>query len=259
MIYLENKCIFFVHIPKCGGTTITKLFVDYFGEEYTLYEGQDNFHQILESRNKNILKKFKFVSGHFCYGIHELFEQKPIYISIVREPISRALSAIKFIKSNQYHYLYPLLKDLSVDDCLKRLINLGETRLYSNQCEMIGGKQSFDEIKPIIDDFYFVIAPFDRIDDFITILEVFFFKSSVKRLYLNKSKGQYQFSNESIELIKELSKEDFKLYDYVSIKFSNEWDYFLKQLKVKKVKFKNLIKRLINYIIERKSLYVRGI
>ncbi|MEM5882524.1 MAG: sulfotransferase family 2 domain-containing protein [Candidatus Aenigmatarchaeota archaeon] len=242
---------FFVHIPKCGGTTITKLFVDYFGEEYTLYEGQKNYHQILKSGDKNILKKYKFVSGHFCYGIHNLFEQKPIYISIVREPISRVLSAIKFIKSAPEHYLYPVLKDLSVDSCLKELIRFNETRLYTHQCVMIAGKHgNFDEVKQIINDNYFVVAPFDRINDLITILEVFIFKSPVKRLHLNKSEGEYQFSNESIQLIKELCKDDFELYDYVSIKFSNEWDYFLKQLvksKFKNLSIKRLIKRLFNY------------
>lgn len=224
----------FTHIPKCGGTTFLNIMRQVYGEDRVLWDGdpvwQDFQNQKIEPK---ALWRYRAVSGHFCYGLHLMFKARPVYVSLVRDPIERCASAIRFIQSNRDHYLHPLFIDKSLDDSLDMLIELGELRLIGRQCEFIGNYDNFEMAKQKIDNDYFVVSLVDRFDDFITLLRCLVFKQDLTYNIANETVKDpgVVFSNKSVKKIRTIASNDFKLCDYVAEKFERDWGYLISQCK----------------------------
>lgn len=237
LIKVDDSILYFVHIPKCAGTTFTDILVNFFGEGNTLYEGTDHWIRFLKFINYEIkyldLKHIRSVSGHFVFGLHLRIEGTPIYVSLVRNPIERCMSSIKFIQSDKDHYLHSQLFGMDVNSAFEALVALGEFRLIGRQCEFICGADSFELARHTIANEYFLVAPIARFDDFVKILSLLFFRKQIN--YLHKNKTQYvtqdSFSPSVCEAIHEIARDDFKLLNYVEQQFEDNWGYFCSNFK----------------------------
>lgn len=100
-----NHLIFFLHIPRCGGTsTASNVFLRRrFRPHESVHvrkEGDPVYAEIPEWQRPS----FRFVYGHFSFRIHELLPDawafRPntrfTYVTLLREPASRVLSWYRF-------------------------------------------------------------------------------------------------------------------------------------------------------------------
>ena len=93
-----DKSIYFMHVPKSGGTTIDHIFAKLSSIvknfDFHRFKHNDFNDRILTPLNSK-LEKPKFISGHlnydFCKNIKDCFR-----CTIVREPIERIISNYKF-------------------------------------------------------------------------------------------------------------------------------------------------------------------
>lgn len=197
----------FVHIPKTAGTSFRKSAESYFGsnntffdygqgvkdtscliQEYT-YDQNDRFglFKKLDSRPRN------FLSGHF-----PLNKYLPIYnlqnvICFVREPAQQIRSHFEhFVRSHGY-------KKSFVDFIHEpRFINFQSKYLRGAALQSIG-----------------FIGLTERYDDSVKMINrEYGFSIPVSHMNRNNSKKNefYEFSNEELDLIKNLNTEDFDLY-----------------------------------------------
>lgn len=95
----------FLHIPKCAGSTISDHLRRNYPPEQRLYlcpvfkktplEKYSLAKIKAEIKNKNIdLSQIKVVHGHGArYGLHQLFDRPVRYLALVRDPISKTVSA----------------------------------------------------------------------------------------------------------------------------------------------------------------------
>ena len=227
----DDNILYHIHIPKCGGTTLAGILKDHYGECSTL-DGMSPLWEdfLLNKLEFHQLQQIKAVSGHVVYGVHNRFVGTPIYIALVRDPIERCISAIKFIHNTAEHYLYPEIIGKSLDDSFETLLRLGEYRLLSRQCEFICSADNFEIAKKIIEEKYFLVAPLDRFDDFIKIISAFILRKRVIYPIINKNykyKTDDYLSDSSINIIYDIASEDFKLLEYVCNSFEEQWGFFL--------------------------------
>ena len=89
----DQLCL--LHIPKTAGSTLTSI-VD------------SNFHinEIFPSStvgrfSSDELERYKLFRDHFDYNIHRFFKKKPLYMTILRDPIERAISLYEFWKRSR--------------------------------------------------------------------------------------------------------------------------------------------------------------
>lgn len=138
----------FVHIPKCGGTTLHSIISQNYqpGEIYhykvagrrtslTFKPGLldiDNFLVGLNYYKDTV----KCIVGHIPYGAHEYIDRPCHYFSMLREPAARVWSQFNAIVINPYHYLYPTLAQYGFD--LKAALAGGVIEFCNDQSRMVG-------------------------------------------------------------------------------------------------------------------------
>ena len=90
---MVDKTLVFVHLPKCGGTTLRTHLLGYFDPARVLKVYSD-YDWICERVDALIDRgvKLQYVYGHFFYGIHQLLPTECAYITMLREPVVRMAS-----------------------------------------------------------------------------------------------------------------------------------------------------------------------
>ena len=200
----------------------------------------------------------KCIAGHMPFGIHNIFPQRCVYISLVRSPIERAISeyyAIKMVPDHPFHkYVIPIHK-LSFEDFVRldvRQINLPK------DIHMVGGGQniqtqyfngtlarsalgdfappyenSLDRAIDNIRKYFSLIGTVENYDKFLLLLmkkmgwkfsDIFhtFSKFGFTEIKPKREK----ISNKVIDLIEKYNTDDFILYDFVNKKFNEEIKQF---------------------------------
>jgi hypothetical protein len=104
-----EEAVIFLHVPKTAGTTLNRL-VEW---EYPLFEiysvdpvffrwSAAHLWQLPARR----LKRTRMFKGHMLFGLHKILPQRATYITVLREPIERVISAFYFMRSYMLHPSY---------------------------------------------------------------------------------------------------------------------------------------------------------
>ena len=104
-----QESVIFIHVPKAAGTTLNRL-IEW---EYPLLEiysvdpyffGWSSAH--LWRLPKRRLELFSVFKGHMPFGLHKILPQAATYITILRDPVDRVMSAFYFMRTYKLHPLY---------------------------------------------------------------------------------------------------------------------------------------------------------
>ena len=85
----KNDILYFLHIPKNAGTSLIAILENYF-DLNSIFQGK-YWQNLILHKPKNF-SKLRFFRGHFGYGLHRILQRKPIYITMLRDPVERTLS-----------------------------------------------------------------------------------------------------------------------------------------------------------------------
>ncbi len=90
----KDDVLYFLHIPKTAGLTTIYILNGFFNYSSILIE--HSWDQLLPKLPKDF-SKYRFVRGHFGYGFHRQFPKKPIYITMLRDPIEQTISSLEML------------------------------------------------------------------------------------------------------------------------------------------------------------------
>jgi hypothetical protein len=104
-----EESIIFLHLPKTAGTTVNRL-IEW---EYRLSEMYSIDPVLFEWSAAHLrklpperLKKIRMFKGHLAFGLHEVLPQPATYITVLRDPVDRVISAYYFMRSYKLHPFY---------------------------------------------------------------------------------------------------------------------------------------------------------
>jgi hypothetical protein len=130
--------VIFLHLPKTAGTTVNRL-IEW---EYRLSEMYSIDPVLFEWSAAHLrklpswrLRKIRMFKGHMTFGLHEVLPQPATYITVLRDPVDRVISAFYFMRSYKLHPLYWKLRreKWTIEQFVER------SRRDNVQCKIVAG------------------------------------------------------------------------------------------------------------------------
>ncbi len=114
---LADHRIVFLHIPKCGGTTLHNVLLGWFGAKSV---HRERFNNLYSSSVSDLASK-KVFSGHFDYFSTHLIPGNKTLVTFMRDPIDRLISLYNFHRAHRVKHPQPfnyisLASELAIDD-----------------------------------------------------------------------------------------------------------------------------------------------
>ncbi len=137
----RNETLIFLHIPKAGGSTISKILEQQYSSAETLTL-DDRERQIAQLKALPAAQRgqYRLIQGHLFFGLHRFIPQASTYITFLRRPVERVLSFYYYARSTPDHYLYPLVttERLNLKTLLAREVTL---ELRNEQTRLLAGDE----------------------------------------------------------------------------------------------------------------------
>lgn len=204
----------FNHIPKTAGTTFLLSYVssafdekDRFVIPGTYPENEITIERLIKNRNYYLI-----IGGHHAYKLRDIYPEAR-YITLVREPISRIVSAYFH---TMYHpgYPFPIKKGTSMSQFIKE-------RLH--HCNLQSSLICYPEPFSIATAFKrnYLIGLTERFDEFIFALHAMdhFPLILFNNRLVRKEKEGFQLNDEDRELIVRCCQDDILLYEEAKKRF----------------------------------------
>jgi len=210
--------IIYLHIPKTAGTSFRLLMIKNYPED-RLWWNVDDF-----SGNLN---DYKFIGGHRPYDFYtEHKNPEKLFISVVREPVSRAISLFNYhVNGEDIQQRENMLKMGLVPDSMSATIDLCahfRRQITNDQCRYLSGEGSFDAVLSVFKTESYVIGCLDEVDRFVEELALKFSwpNRELPRVYTgdHNYESEYFKDVELVKKIRDLNVEDQRLYEFVKEK-----------------------------------------
>jgi hypothetical protein len=104
-----QESVILIHVPKAAGTTLNRL-IEWEYPLLKIYSVDPYFFRWSRAHlwrlSKDRLTRFRVFKGHMMFGLHEILPQPCTYITILRDPVDRVMSAFYFTRNYKLHPLY---------------------------------------------------------------------------------------------------------------------------------------------------------
>ena len=161
------EALFFVHIPKCAGSSFRLVLKRWFGPGALFLDTHDE--RALRTAVGRTRVPPRAIAGHIPFGLHDGLSLRPCYVSLVRHPLDRFISLYKHARRTLGHPLHPAASRLDLEAFYD--FSLRDARAHSAtvgvQCHFLARARSFEEARAVIDRRYALLAPTERYADFV--------------------------------------------------------------------------------------------
>ncbi len=243
--YESSDFVFFLHIPKTAGTSVTQILESVFDEERILAPKQFNN---VRRHPQEIFERAEFVAGHYPHReVHRRLPKKPnITVTFLREPVAHFQSLFFHLQIDPtFAYTIRLVKDKEHAErihsdlqgaSLEDFLSSEHCRLFQNfQTRYLAGGLSRDyvgyndkQLLPIAESILLALPFFgitERFEDSIRLLEDFLnlddrlpvIKQNAAR---NRPKG-FEISDIQRKAILKRTRADRQLYELATKAFDH--------------------------------------
>jgi hypothetical protein len=218
-----KTAVIFLHLPKTAGTTLNRLIEweyrisEMYSVDPVLFEWS---YAHLRSLPKKRLSKTRVFKGHMLFGLHEVLPQPSTYITVLRNPVDRVLSAFYFMRSHKLHPFYWKLrrKKWTLEEYVER-----STR-DNVQCKIIANAnyhtpcthEILDRALDHLNRYFSVIGLSERFEESLALMKLRFGwqLKSYSAFNVTRSRPKRQdLPQASLDLIAERNRFDVVLYN----------------------------------------------
>jgi hypothetical protein len=176
-----EEAVIFLHVPKTAGTTLNRL-IEWEYPLFQMYSVDPVFFTWSASHLRRLpprrLKKTRMFKGHMLFGLHEILPQPATYITVLRDPIDRVMSAFYFAHTYKLHPLYRKFRreKWTLEDFVRRLPR------DNVQCKIVAGaeynlpctKAIFEQAKENLLRHFSVVGLSERFEESLALMKLRF-------------------------------------------------------------------------------------
>lgn len=222
----DDYCVIFLHIPKTAGTTLASSLQWNYPPHATRHVDLFGKPEKIQEFSREDLSQVRLLHGHIAYGIHEYLPVPTRYVTVVREPVARVVSAYKFILNLERHGLHEqVVKDqIGLEEFIetfwvdKRISR--QTRLLCDRHDGPLDDDALEEAKHNLTGFW-VVGLTERFEETFALLR----RKLRLRLpfYATRNVGRpIPVSDRAVELIRGRERYDLGLYEFASDLFDRQ-------------------------------------
>jgi hypothetical protein len=227
-----GEAIIFLHVPKTAGTTLNRLIEweypisQMYSVDPVLFEWSAAH---LWKLPKERLAKTRMFKGHMLFGLHKVLPQPSTYITVLRDPVERVLSAFYYMRTYKLHPFYWKLrkKKWSLEDYVE------QTTRDNVQCKIIAGaeyhapgtKEIMETAKEHMNRHFSVIGLSERLEESLALMKLRFGWQLKSYSAFNVTRARPKkrdLSQSTLDLIRERNKYDLELYQLAVQRFESD-------------------------------------
>jgi len=179
-----SDTLIFVHLPKCGGTTLNRL-IEWEYPPTRVYSIDPSFfkwsYRRLLATSSSRLARMRVIQGHMPFGVHRLLTQNSTYITVVRDPIDRGISEYYYALSRVVHPQNRMMKKLSLEEYIRMTPYANvQTKLIAGQdqgYDFLGGEcteETLATAKANLAKYFSLVGLTERFDETLALAKVLF-------------------------------------------------------------------------------------
>jgi hypothetical protein len=218
----NSEAVIFLHLPKAAGSTLNRL-IEWEYPLFEIYSIDPVFFRFswahLQRLSKTRLRRTRMFKGHMLFGLHAILPQPSTYITVLREPVDRVISAFYFMRSYKLHPLYWKFRfeNWSLEDFVTR------SPRENVQCKIIAGAEYnkpctaeiCERAKENLTRYFSVVGLFERFEESLALMKLRFGWKLQRYSSFNVTRTRPRKADvpqSTIDLIEEKNAFDISLY-----------------------------------------------
>jgi len=200
-----------IHIPKCGGTTVSAILTKSFGDG--LYSVNSIFNEYLYTANQvnriiSLYPNLKCLTGHKLSADLPYDQYDIIAFTWVRDPIERIASHYFFHR--QKTELVPQAKEMNLFDYTKKMLSVNGNTYANGQTKHLGG---LDVVKNLVTNGKLYLFPLSKMEKSLHYLDQLFPNTfNLNKIAIrNQTKKEEEISEEMKQYVMPYAVEDYEI------------------------------------------------
>lgn len=238
----EHPLIYFIHMPKTGGSTLTTIIQKNFKKHEILpyFHYKEDFEEALKRVNADNLK---IIHGHYWFGIHEHINRPFSYFTVLRHPVERVVSLYYYLTSIEGKR-YDRYRAMTLDEFVMNKIEANiQTGFLSGSINKPSVLKAVRNLRKHFD----VVGTTEQFDETLFLLGKRYGwpKLHYKRVNVTAKRPKIEeIPEDTIILIKKVHNKDLLVYQYAKKLLSRQLDKLDKRERLKLQQFKQAQKKL---------------
>ena len=220
----HKESMIFVHLPKTAGTTLNRL-MEYEYRPFEMWTVDPYFihwsNAKLRTLSPRRLAKIKVFKGHMNFGLHEMLPQPCTYVTVLREPVDRAISTYYFMSTYILHPMYRKIKRAgwTLEDFVTKVPrgNIQCKYLANLDWDETVTPETCARAKENMEKYFSVVGITERFKETLALLKIRFgwklaFYTSFNRT--RKRPEKIEVPQSTLDIIREYNRFDIELYEH---------------------------------------------
>jgi len=230
----KEETIIFLHLPKCGGTTLNRI-IEWEYPPLRVFSVDPSFFRWSYYRmtrwSARRLARIRVFKGHMPFGLHERLPQPATYITVLRDPVDRAVSEYYYALSRPVHPQHRMMKSMTIDQYVSTTPHTNvQTKLTAGEYsgyDFLAGECTEKTLETAcrnLKDHFSIVGLTERFDETLALTKLTLGWKVRHYADFNVTRGRPakdRISPQVREIIAQRYHFDMKLYDHATALFES--------------------------------------